>query len=100
VEKVKKYLASNYMRDISLDDMAEYVSISSYYLSRIFKKVEGINFKDYLIKIRMEKAKNMLRTGDKSVKQVGISVGYSDQDYFSKAFKKYTSFSPREYISS
>lgn len=100
VEKVKQYLEANYMHDISLDDMAEYVSISSYYLSRVFKKVEGTNFKDYLIRIRMEKAKNMLRKGGRSVKQVGISVGYTDQDYFSKAFKKYTNFSPREYISS
>lgn len=97
LEKVKSYIGRNYMKEISLEDMAAYVSISSYYLSRIFKKVEGINFKDYLIGVRMEKAKNMLKKEKKSIKEVGILVGYSDQNYFSKAFKKYANLSPLEY---
>ena len=98
VEKVKKYIEQNYMKEISLGDMSEYVSISDYYLSRIFNNVEGINFRDYLIKVRMEKAKNILKKGGKSIKEVSIEVGYSDQNYFSNAFKKYTHLSPKEYM--
>lgn len=97
VEKVKKYIEKNYMNEISLDHLAQYVSISSFYLSRTFSKVENINIKEYIIKIRMEKAKSMLIEGNKSVKQIAWEVGYVDQNYFSKAFKKYTNISPKEY---
>jgi two-component system response regulator YesN len=98
VEKVKRYIESNYMKEISLGDMSRYICISSYYLSRIFKKVEGTNFRDYLIKVRMEKAKNILKKEGKSIKEVSIEVGYSNQNYFSNAFKKYTHLSPKEYV--
>lgn len=97
VEKVKNYIENNYMNDISLDNLAQYVSMSSFYLSRIFSKVYGTNIKEYIIKIRMEKAKSMLIEGSKSVKQIAFEVGYLDQNYFSKAFKKYTNISPKEY---
>lgn len=97
VEKVKKYIDENYMRNITLEKAAEYVFISSYYLSRIFRKIEGMNFKDYLIKVRMEKAKKMLVSHRKSIKQISMEVGYSDQNYFSRAFKKYANRSPKEY---
>lgn len=97
VEKVKSYIENNYMNDISLDDLARYVSMSSFYLSRIFSKVEDTNIKEYIIKLRMEKAKSMLIEGNKSVKQIAFEVGYVDQNYFSKAFKKYTSVPPKEY---
>jgi YesN/AraC family two-component response regulator len=97
VEKIKKYIGINYMKDLSLDLLAQYVSLSSFYISRIFTKVEGINVRDYIIKIRMEKAKTMLLEGNKTIKQIAIEVGYIDQNYFSKAFKKYTNVSPKEY---
>ena len=97
VEKVKDYIENNYMKDVSLDNLALYVSMSSFYLSRIFSKAYGISIKEYVIKMRMEKAKSMLIEGDKSVKQIAFEVGYVDQNYFSKAFKKYTNMSPKEY---
>ena len=97
LEKVKNYIQTNYMNDISLDNLAQYVCMSSFYLSRIFSKAYGINIKEYIIKIRMEKAKSLLIEGNKSVKQIAGEVGYLDQNYFSKAFKKYTNISPKEY---
>ena len=97
VEKVKKYIENNYMNDISLDNLSQHVSMSSFYLSRIFSKVCGISIKEYIIKIRMEEAKSILLEGNKSVKQIALEVGYIDQNYFSKAFKKYTNVSPKEY---
>jgi len=97
VEKVKDYIEKNYMKDVSLDNLALYVSISSFYLSRIFSKAYGISIKEYVINVRMEKAKSMLLEGNKSVKQIAFEVGYVDQNYFSKAFKKFTNMSPKEY---
>jgi len=93
IERVKEYIRENYSEDISLESVAEYISFSKYYLSKLFKEVEGINYKDYLIKIRMEKAKEMLKEGGK-IKVIAREVGYSDRNYFSRAFKKYTGISP------
>lgn len=96
IETVKDYINENYSSDISLDDVADYISFSKYYLSKLFKEVEGINYKDYLIKVRMEEAKKRLRNGDK-IKVVACEVGYSDRNYFSRAFKKYTGISPGKF---
>ncbi|TDO83382.1 AraC family two component transcriptional regulator [Halanaerobium saccharolyticum] len=96
IETVKDYIRENYSKDISLDDVADYISFSKYYLSKLFKEVEGINYKDYLIKVRMEEAKKRLKKGDK-IKVVAGEVGYSDRNYFSRAFKKYTGLSPGKF---
>ncbi len=96
IETVKDYIRENYSQDISLDDVADYISFSKYYLSKLFKEVEGINYKDYLIKVRMEEAKERLKNGDK-IKVVAGEVGYSDRNYFSRAFKKYTGISPGKF---
>jgi two-component system response regulator YesN len=97
VEKAKRYMEGNFMKEITLEELSQHVSMSTFYFSRIFSKTEGMNFRDYIIKIRMEKAKNLLQQGNKSIKEVALEVGYADQNYFSKAFKKYTSVSPKEY---
>lgn len=96
IETVKDYINENYSEDINLDDIADYISFSKYYLSKLFKEVEGINYKDYLIKVRMEEAKKRLKNGDK-IKVVASEVGYSDRNYFSRAFKKYTGISPGKF---
>ncbi len=96
IETVKDYINENYKEDISLEDVAEHISFSKYYLSKLFKEVEGINYKDYLIKARMEEAKKRLKKGDK-IKVVACEVGYSDRNYFSRAFKKYTGISPGKF---
>lgn len=96
IETVKDYINENYSEDINLDDIADYISFSKYYLSKLFKEVEGINYKDYLIKVRMEEAKTRLKNGDK-IKVVASEVGYSDRNYFSRAFKKYTGISPGKF---
>lgn len=97
IENAKKYIQMNYNKDISLDEIAAHISMSSYYFSRIFSKFEGITYKDYLIKLRMEKAKQLLKEGKKSIKQISREVGYLDQNYFSKSFKKYFNKSPSDF---
>jgi len=97
IDTVKGYIMEHYNDDISLSEMAEYISFSQYYLSKLFKEVEGINFKDYVIYVRMEKAKELLKKGQK-IRTIADSVGYSDPNYFSRAFKKYTGISPSKYI--
>ena len=98
IEIVKGYIEENYKENISLKQAADYIGISSFYLSKCFKKEEGINFKEYLIKMRMKRAKYLMREEHKTVQEAAHEVGYPDPSYFSKAFKKYVGISPTKFI--
>ncbi|AOT71261.1 response regulator transcription factor [Geosporobacter ferrireducens] len=98
IESVKGYIEENYKENISLKQAADFIGISSYYLSKCFKKEEGINFKEYLIKVRMKKAKYLMREENKTVQEAAYEVGYPDPSYFSKAFKKYVGISPTKFM--
>jgi two-component system response regulator YesN len=94
------YIHDHYTEFISLQDVAQYVSISKNYLSELFKKVTGQNFIEYLIELRINKAKELLSTTTLKVYEVAEQSGFKDVKYFSKLFKKYTDMSPYEYRSS
>ena len=97
VEASKAYIEANYTKNITLDDVSMAVNISSYYLSRIFKESTGENFIDYLTKLRIERAKELLSTTQYSMKEICMMSGYSDPNYFSKSFKKNVGVTPTEY---
>lgn len=97
VMRAKEFIDNNYMKDIRLEEVAKYVCISSYYFSRIFKKYEGVNYIQYLTKVRMERAKELIIKDRLPIKEISLEVGYVDQNYFSRAFKKYTGESPKEF---
>ena len=73
------------------------MNISPYYFSRIFKEGTGENFIEYLTSVRMEKAKELLGNGEYSMKEIGVMVGFSDPNYFSRSFKKNVGVTPTEY---
>ncbi len=91
------YVKRNYMKKITLEEVASYVYLSPSYFSKIFKEEMGKNFNSYLNHIRIEMSKRLLL--DDSVVLVDVSniVGYEDQSYFSKVFKKLTGVSPGKY---
>ncbi|WP_028306999.1 response regulator [Desulfitibacter alkalitolerans] len=98
IHVVKEYIDDNYAdSSLSLNQVADYIGISSFYLSKCFKKVEGINFKEYLIKVRINRAKHLMRVEKKTVQEAAFAVGYTDPNYFSRAFKNYVGVSPKEY---
>ncbi|MBU3113864.1 response regulator [Clostridium lacusfryxellense] len=97
IEHVKEYVKANLANDISLESVAEEVGYSSFHLSKIFKKTEGINFKDFVIKNKMEKAKLLFRQGNLNVSEVCKEVGYPNASYFSKVFREYYGVLPKEY---
>ncbi|MBQ3890330.1 MAG: helix-turn-helix transcriptional regulator, partial [Lachnospiraceae bacterium] len=68
-----------------------------YYLSRIFKENTKENFIDYLTKLRIEKAKDLLNSTQYSMKEICTMCGYSDPNYFSKSFRKNVGVTPTEY---
>jgi two-component system response regulator YesN len=97
VNKACEYVRTNYMKKITLEDAAIDTGISQYYLSRVFKQVKKLNFVDYLSKIRIEKAKELLKDPSISITEVSNLVGYSDANYFSRVFKRIEEISPSDY---
>jgi two-component system response regulator YesN len=94
---VTEYLEKNYAQEISLEDVAASINISSFYLSKLFKKELGENFIDYLTGVRIHKAKEMLTNPLHTVKDVCYLVGYRDPNYFARVFKKISGMTPTEY---
>ena len=97
ISKAKNYISRTYMKEIGLTDVAEKVGLSSAYFSRLFKQETGENFIDYLVKVRMEKAKRLFEDTNLSAKEIGENVGYKKGKYFGKLFKNYTGYTPTEY---
>ncbi|WP_127836815.1 response regulator [Clostridium prolinivorans] len=94
---------TNYVREniedteMSLSKVSHVFFINSSYLSRIFKKEMGINFMEYLTKLRIDKAKMLIKNTDLKAYEIAEKVGISDPSYFSTCFKKYTGVSISEY---
>jgi two-component system response regulator YesN len=96
-DKILEYMNMNYMDNITLDEVAKIAGFSSYYLSKIFKNEFKVNYSQYLTNIRIQKAKELLRKGELSVKQISYMIGYSEPNYFARVFKKETGLSASEY---
>ena len=99
VKIILEYFDSNYMKNISLDDLAKNMYMSSVYVSKVFKEKTGESPINYLINLRLEKAKDLLISTESPVKAIAQSVGYIDAYYFSKLFKKYYRHSPCKFRS-
>lgn len=101
VNTIISYLNENYERKVSLNKISQNMYLSPVYISKLFKEETGESPINYLIQIRLEKAKHILvNEKNKSIKDVAKSVGYDDAYYFSKLFKKYYGISPSYYIPS
>lgn len=97
VKTVSDFIKANYMRKISVKDIADTINLNSRYLSRIFKKEKGMTIQEFILKQKFLKAKKLLAMGF-TVSETALTVGYTDQFTFSKIFKKYTGVSPSEYM--
>lgn len=91
------YLNKYYYEDISLERIADKLKISSGYLSTHFKEKSGINFKDYLTNVRMNKAKELLLHTNKKLQEIAESVGYPNTTPFFRMFRKYIGMTPGEF---
>lgn len=98
IEKAKKFIQDEYRNeDMSLQLVASNVNVSSNHFSAIFRKETGETFIDYLTRVRMENAKELLTCTSMKTSEIGFEVGYRDPHYFSYIFKKTTGMSPKEY---
>lgn len=97
VSKALEYINKNYHQDISLHDIAKSVNLSYHYLSKIFKDKIGKGFIEYLTELRIEKSMQLLANENLSIKEICQKIGYSDPNYYCKAFKRVTGMTPTEY---
>lgn len=97
VDKVRRYMEEHLDEEFSREKAAESVYLNPAYLSRLFRRETGYSLTDYLVKIRIAKARNMLEKTNNRVSDVAINVGYSNFSHFSKLFKKVTGLTPQEY---
>lgn len=93
-----EYLEHNFKERISLSETAEYLNVSSSHLSRVFKNDTGMNLVNYLNRIRIEKAKQILKKNeDISIKHIAYEMGFNNYNHFFSTFKSMTGMSPQEY---
>ncbi|MCP1108996.1 two-component system response regulator YesN [Lachnospiraceae bacterium PF1-21] len=97
VERAKTYINDHFTGDLSLETLAGEIGISPYYLSKLFKEIEKVNYIDYVTGLRMDYAKAALSGSEKSIKEICAESGYSDPNYFSRIFKRWTGKTPTEY---
>ena len=98
LEEAVLFLQNNYVDPLmSMDTVCDELGISISYLSTLFKKMLDTSFNKYLVKLRMEKAKELLKFSHSKIYEIATKVGYNDVYYFSYSFKKYTGISPKEY---
>ncbi|MBP1154434.1 MULTISPECIES: response regulator [unclassified Paenibacillus] len=95
--EIAKYIQHHYHEDISLQEIANHFYLSREYISRKFKQEFRVNISDYISGIRIDKAKLLLLNPHLRIAQVSAMVGYDDEKYFSKVFKKAVGVSPNEY---
>ena len=93
-----KYIQFNYSHDISIDDVAKSVGVSRSHLYRVFMLNVGKSPIDYLTEYRINEACKLLRAGSLSIAEVAVSVGFFDQFYFSRVFKRAKGMPPSKYI--
>lgn len=97
IRDAKKFIAENFAKPLRLEDIGTVIGFNATYFSALFKKETGKNFSEYLIEIRIHKAKELLLEEKMSVMEVAEKVGYSDLKYFTKIFRKETGLNPSEF---
>ena len=95
----QEYIRQNIKEDLTLEKIAEYVHLSSSHFSRIFKKETGYSPYEYILLVRINKAKHLLRTTRKSVKEIAFAVGYRSESNFCNSFTQRVGVSPADFAS-
>ena len=97
VREAKQYLSDHFRENLSLEEVAAHVGMSTAYFSTLFKKELGIGFSEYLIQLRCDEAKRLMRTSRDSLTVISEAVGYQDAKYFSRIFRRTVGLKPSEY---
>ena len=97
IEQIKLYMDNHIAEEVTLSLLAEVSHGSPYHLQRTFKKVMDISPNEYLLSIRIEKAKKLLKTTNKKLIEISALIGIKSVPYFITSFKRKTGFTPMQY---
>ncbi|RCX16730.1 two-component system response regulator YesN [Fontibacillus phaseoli] len=97
VDDIKEYIDNHYFEDIKISVFTEKYFLSREYLMKLFKQQFGYGIHEYVQKVRMDKAQQLLDDSSLKIQEISEMLGYKDKNYFSKAFRNYYSVSPSEY---
>lgn len=97
VNKIKAYVWAHISEDITLEKLSDVVFLTPNYIGALFKREAGIAFKDYLLEMKISKAKELLQSNHYKIQDVAEAVGYHSTTYFSKVFKRSTGIYPSDW---
>jgi YesN/AraC family two-component response regulator len=97
ITRARQFIQDNQSEDLSLGQVAKAVNMSTFYFCKMFKKATGLNFTDYVSRVRVEKAKNLLLNRNLRVSEIAYEVGFQSLTHFNRVFKKIMGQSPTNY---
>ncbi len=97
IAKARAFIAEHQTEELTLGQVSKAVNMSSYYFCKMFKRVAGINFTDYVARVRIEKSKNLLLNPNLRVSEIAFEVGFQSLTHFNRVFKKILGQSPTDY---
>lgn len=97
VRKALRYMCDHYSEHLELDQVADYVGLSPSYFSTLFRQTVGASFREHLNWIRVEESKHLLLNEQHTLADIAISMGFPDQSYYCKVFKKFVGVTPGKY---
>jgi AraC-like DNA-binding protein len=97
ITRAKEFIHEHQTEELTLGIVAKAVNTSTFYFCKMFKKVTGINYTDYLSRVRIEKSKNLLLNPNLRVSEIAFEVGFQSLTHFNRVFKKILGQSPTEY---
>jgi AraC-like DNA-binding protein/ligand-binding sensor protein len=97
ITRAKEFIQEHQTENLRLGHVAKAVNTSTFYFCKMFKRVTGINFTDYLSRVRIEKSKNLLLNPNLRVSEIAFEVGFQSLTHFNRVFKKILGQSPTEY---
>ena len=97
IRKALRFIADNYFEHLELAAVADFVQLSPSYFSTLFRQVVGMNFREYLCRVRVEESKRLLLSTEFALADIAVSVGFPDQSYYCKIFKRIVGVSPGKF---
>jgi len=97
IKRAKEFIIQHQSEDLTLTEVSKAVNISEFYFCKMFKKFTGINFTEYLCRIRIERAKQLLLNPNLRISEIAFEVGFQSLTHFNRVFKRIAGLSPSEY---
>ncbi len=97
IGEIKEYIENHYFEEIRVSDFATKYFFTKEYISKTYRKIYNIGIYEYVLKLRMERAKKLLEENSLKISEISLRLGYSNNNYFSKAFKSYYGVSPSDF---